>query len=223
MDERIFKVENENSIKCNVLASSADVLASEMDFRIAALERTHILRDLVINGIPYTAGEDVYNLYEKMCETVSFNPKMHAVSSIFRLPSKNTASSSSSSSTLPSTNISSIDKPPTSTFNSPPIIIKFINSDFSRSFLSCYLKFKTLNLTHIGFRSPARIYANENLTKINRELFRHCLQYKKTSRIIVNVFTRNGLVYIKIVGLEKQICIRNIKEFEEICLKFSVQ
>lgn len=216
-----------DTLKCVELVNTVDALSLVTDLRIEALERNHVLRDVVITGIPFCDGENVTTYFSKICETISFAANINTVSTIFRLSPKSAASKPTSSQHAAMAAISTSSSADTATSTSspansisPPIIVKFINSDFSRLFMSCYLKYKTLNLADIGFSSASRIYVNENLTKPNRELFRHCLNTKKTLKEILNVFTKNGLVYIKFAGLDKPIYTRSINEFDKFCSNF---
>lgn len=196
------------------LSTTVNALALVTVVRIEALERNHFLRDVVINGIPFIEGEDVYAYFSKICETIAFSPNLH---SILRLPRKDSTIRS------PLVTGSTAFASSSSSKNNPPIIIKFINSDFSRNFIGYYLKFKTLNLTSIGFSSPSRIFVNENLTKPIRALFLNCVNTKKTFyfnfKCIYN--TMIGLVHIKFAGVNKPIIVHSISEFDEFCTKMS--
>lgn len=193
------------------LTTTVDALALVTDLRIEALERMNALSDVAISGIPFVDGENVLTHFSKICDTISFGSNMQSVSSIFRIKPKSDPSSSQQH----AVNESSIGK----TTSSPPIIVKFINRDFSRQFMTCYLKYKTLNLSNIGFNTASRIYVNENLTKTNRDLFRHCITTKKNLSIIQNVFTKDGLVHVKFIGMAKPTYVRSINEFNDFCSK----
>lgn len=202
-------------MKCEDAISTIDAVAAMSDLRIESLERTQKLGDVIIKSIPFVENEDTYSYFKNICDVISFQRGLNAVSSIFRLPVKSSASIVSNS----SSGISNVPH-----LVAPPIIVKFLNSDLNRQFISCYLKFNQLNLTHIGFSTPSRIYNNENLTKLNREVFRYCLQLKHRHKtILLNLFTRNGIVHAKFAGLDKFVLIHSKKEIDTYMSSFSVE
>ena len=76
------------------------------------------------------------------------------------------------------------------------IIIKFHNFNLKDSFFNKYLKFKNLNLSHIGCGSNKRIYINESLSKHATDLLKTANRMRKDGWIS-NTFTKNGFVFIK--------------------------
>lgn len=219
VDDRI-KVASLNGINTDVTnrldlaVTTINDIALITDVRIESLERYRCLNDVVINGIPFIDKEDVFSLFKCICDAIGFNHGSQSISSIFRLPIKRNVpvpvpTPSSSSAATHTINIPSI--------SSPPIIVKFYNTDLSRQFFMCYLKHGRLNLTHIGFNTPARIYINENLTKSNREIFRHCIKLKhEHKKYLLNVYTKYGSVYVHIAGLEKHLSIQSKKDIDSI-------
>ncbi len=81
--------------------------------------------------------------------------------------------------------------------------------------MACYFKRKDLNLKDIGFQTSARIFINESLTKLNREIFNVAAVAKKSNHI-VKLFTRNGLVYVQRRENDKPACIQHISDLEQI-------
>lgn len=63
-------------------------------------------------------------------------------------------------------------------------------------FYICYLKFKKLSLSHLGFETDMRVYINESLTPMNSECFKSALQLRKKG-LLHNVYSHNRLVYVK--------------------------
>lgn len=196
------------------VVSTIDAATELSNLRIDSLERAHSLGDVIVNGIPVVDNEDVCAYFKSICEAISFQCGVRAASSVFRIPVKsknsNALNSSASGASIPKV-------------VAPPIIIKFLNSDLSRQFISCYLKFNKLNLTHVGFGTPTRIYVNENLTKFNRDIFRYCLQLKHRHKsVLLQVFTRFGIVHVKFTALDKPISIQSKKEIDSYITKFAV-
>ena len=76
------------------------------------------------------------------------------------------------------------------------VVIKFSSSYVKDLFFRSYLKFKRLNLTHIGFDSAQRIFVNESLTKQTATLLKTANKFRKDGWIS-NTFTKNGFLFIK--------------------------
>lgn len=193
------------------VVAKLDTVSIVNGLRVDFLERVHSLQDVIITGIPFRDGEDVYSHFKIISETINFPQALNAISSVFRVVNKaEKVNSSSSSSAYKIVN-----------YVSPVIIAKFVSIDFSRQFISHYLKFKQLNLMHLGFETPTRIYVNENLTKITRELFRYCVKMKQLHRsTITNVFTRNGIIYAKFAGIDKHLLITSKMELDKYISSF---
>lgn len=218
VDKRITDAIHNSTKSLNDQINDANSITNSIalisDLRSQSLERIQFLQDAVITNIPFTVNEDVHAIYIKICEVTGFRGGAHSISSVFRLPNKNNAAESSSST-------SSITKG--NKFNATPIIVKFVNVDFCRQFISAYLKFKSLNLTHLGFSTSIRIYINENLTKPSRDLFRYCMNLKSNHKsLFLKLFTRNGLVFVLFAGLEKPVIINSKKEIDSLILNFNV-
>lgn len=203
-----------NDGKYEDVVSSIDAAAAISNTRIESLERAHYLSDVIINGIPVLEKENAFSYFRSICDVISFQCGVSAVSSVFRLPTRSTATNA------PASSAGHVNVHKTS---GPPIVVKFLNSDLSRQFISCYLKFKHLNLTHIGYSTPTRIFINENLTKSNRELFRYCLQLKHRHKsYLLQLFTRHGIVYVKLAGSDKPVIVLSKKEIDNIITKLIV-
>lgn len=70
-----------------------------------------------------------------------------------------------------------------------------------------------LKLCHIGFEhNEKNFFVNENLTQNNFTIFKHALQCRKQDRI-KSVFSRRGLVYIKINSNDEPISVQSLSEF----------
>lgn len=214
IDDRIRAALDVNGVaavdkKCEEAISTIDAVTAMSDLRIESLERTQNLGD------SFVQNEDICSYFKNICDAISFQRGLNAVSSVFRLPVK----SYSSSASIVSSSMSNAPH-----IVAPPIIVKFLNSDLSRQFISSYLKFNQLNLTHLGFKTPSRIYINENLTKLNREIFRYCLQLKHSHKLILlKLFTRNGIVHAKFAGLDKFVLIHSKKEIDTYITRFTVE
>lgn len=212
VDDRLNNVLKNTEHRLSDVASTTDAIGLISDLRICSLERAQCLHDVVINNIPYMENEDVKSIYVKICEAIGFCGGLHAISSTFRLPNKSLPAATTA------TNLSTSSK---NRFSAPLIIVKFVNVDYSHQFISAYLKFKILNLTHIGFSSPTRIFINENLTKRTRELFRYCLSKKHMHKsFFLKLFTRAGQVYVVFDGLDKPVVVTSDKELDNYISSF---
>lgn len=67
---------------------------------------------------------------------------------------------------------------------SSPIIVRLASDWAKQNFISAYFKTKDLHTRDIGYKSNARIYVNESLTKHNREIFKAATEAKKSKSII---------------------------------------
>lgn len=191
--------------KCNHLSNVIDGTISATENRIDYLERLHSLRELLITGIPMVDQENVKDIFERMCVAIGSPDSVKVITSIFRLPDK--------------TKRDVTDDTRNNKIISRPIIVKFISADHCRHFIGFYLKHSNLNLSHIGFSTPTRIYCNENLSQRNRDIFRHGLKLKKreTNRSpFLKIYTRQGLVYILFSVNDKARCVRSINEMESL-------
>lgn len=142
-------------------------------------ERECLLTRLVISGIPYVPNEDLKNICENIANAIGCSPSF---SGVYRSPSTKKESTID-------------DMPSTSKgIRTSSIIIKFATIDERYEFLHHYFKFKLLNLTHIGFKTPSRIFINDLLTKKNSEIL-HQIRKIKKSGIISRYHISRGIVF----------------------------
>lgn len=162
-----------NVIKSNLhsLHSSHNILESRVD----KVERLLHMTDLMIYGIPKSPNEDLHHIFEKICGSIGYVQKDFTLQAIFRI--NNTKNSTKS--------------------KFAPIIAKFISASAKSDFYVRYIKFKILNLSHIGFKSDDRIFVQESLSSIHAEIFRLAMQHKKNNNIS-SVYTHNGFVCVKL-------------------------
>lgn len=95
------------------------------------------------------------------------------------------------------------------------IIVRVYDNYVKQELLSSYFKRKNLNLKDIGFKTSARIFINESLTKSNRDVFNLASAAKKANHI-VKLFTRNGMVHVQRQDNAKPIRIEHISDLEQI-------
>lgn len=99
------------------------------------------------------------------------------------------------------------------------IIVK-LESPYDKNFILKTIRcFKNatkdhLKLNHIGFQSDANFFINENLTSHNYNIFTYALKYKKLNKLST-VFTRRGIVFVKIGTGDEAVAVKSTDELNE--------
>lgn len=181
-----------------------------IESRIDKLERDENLNVLLVNGLPLLKDERIPDLLDSLCTAIDYRRDIKSsISSAFRLPPKPNQPSSSSSTQ------------PSKDRGTPLMFIRFYSFDDKQHFFNCYLKSK-LNLTHFGFKTAARVYVNEKLTKKNHEILRTALVLKKNGSI-TNYHTFRGLVFVRVLENGRSVCINNKLQFETLIQNNSME
>jgi len=102
----------------------------------------------------------------------------------------------------------------------PDIILTLATPQDRNNFLKSINDFKQskkdqLRLQHIGFTSPMAFHVNENLTRDNYDLLKAALKLKKQN-LIYSVFSRRGLINVKITKDDEPIRITNQDDIRKI-------
>lgn len=187
LGDRVSLLEDNSKTKCTELETQVMNRLAIIDDKLEHMERKEKTSDLIINNIPKVNGENLYKMFEDISAAINLSD-CPPVLSIFRIPSAK---------------------------SSAPIIAKFPNAIWRQTFFSAYIRSKNLNLTHLGFKTPTRVYINESLTKRNLVIFSKALLLKKKG-LINYVSTHNGLVYVKIVGDSNKTFISDVDTLFEI-------
>lgn len=177
-----------------VLAVRVDELQAYNESRLDRLERFSLEKDLIISGVPLESNDDPFAMVGDICSALNCDLRQGDFASAFRLKNKRNNSKS---------------------VRAPPIVVSTRDDWVKREFLNAYFKKANLNLTDIGFKTPARIYINERLTATNREIFNRAAEAKK-SNIVHRFFTRRGLVYIQRAENIQPTCIVHISELDSL-------
>lgn len=189
-NQRSEIISNDLSAK---LRTHVDEACAVLDFRIDKLERLSRANEIIISGVPIENNDDPWRLLGDICQALNCNLNERDFAAVYRIKS---SSNSGKKGALP--------------------IIARLYSDWAvRDLFSCYFKKGNLNLADIGFKSNARIFINESLTKSNREIFRLAVEAKKAEHV-VKVNTRNGLVYVQRCAKSKPMRIHHIGELQQI-------
>lgn len=187
-------IENKLSSSISEVKRDITVLSKRQDFledKFERIDRQMHLTDLLVNGIPKVQNEDLYQIFETICNKINFHAMDFTLLSIFRCNNKS---------------------------NKATIILKFISSTARNKFYESYInmaKKKPFVLSDIGFDSNDRFYIQESLSSLNSSIHRKAIELKKQHRIF-SVFTQNGFVKVKRNADTKAIQIVNILQLTEI-------
>lgn len=99
-------------------------------------------------------------------------------------------------SSTPLVDIRRLSKQPMTVGKSYKILLQFAITNQRCDFYYKYIRTRTLTLDQIGFKSNDRIFVNENLTPIAREIKNKALLARKDGKLQA-VFSRNGEICIK--------------------------
>lgn len=139
---------------------------------VARLERSS---ELIISGIPYQQTEDLPQFFQNISTVLGYAQP-------------------------PIVDLQRLAKLPVVAGSAPPILCQFALRNVRNDFYRRYMTNRNLTLRHIGFDADRRVFINENLTKLSREIRSEALKMKKAGAL-TQVYTRNGAVYVKRHGL----------------------
>lgn len=195
VNERVLKLENENT---NILELKREI--KKLKIQSQKHSNSLIACDLRINSVPFTTNENLYDIFNKICQTVSIpTPQLQ---SIHRLKNKNNKNN----------------------LNSPDgVIIAKMMTPYDKNFvlkaINAYQKQnKNLPLSVLGFEPDDKsknFYVHENLTNGNFKILREAVSYKKQKRLH-SAYSFRGLVYIKKNTNDDPICIESIDELNSL-------
>lgn len=173
-----------------------------LDQRLDKFERMSISNDLVVYGIPFIKKNesvvDIRIAFESICAKIKFKDSSSSYK-LFRIKFNKRKQGTAHNSN-----------------KAPPIYVKFASFDQKQSFFQCYMAKLDISLVDIGFKSDARIYINDALTKRNRNIWNTARKLKSTN-IIEHAKLLRGLVYIKINGSNEHLCVRSIDQLNSLC------
>lgn len=169
------------------------------------IERESLLNRLIVSGIPYTNQEDPKSIINKIITTIGCremrfnvyrakprNSNVTAFSPNNHLTPSSLASSSTGNVAATNDSRNNFVLPKVA---APTMILRFESTDERYEFYHHYLKFKALNLTHIGFNTPQRIFVNELLTKRNTAILLLVRKLKYSGKIS-KYYTSRGIIFI---------------------------
>lgn len=138
-----------------------------------AVDRSMKRNDLIISGVPYTSGENLRSYIDAWCRSLGYLENG-----------------------IPLVDIRRLSKPGANAGSAPIILLQFAFNAQRNEFFSRYLRTRNITLSQIGFPVNKRVYINENLTPVAREIRSKALQLKKTGKNRA-VYSRDGNVYVK--------------------------
>lgn len=215
-----------NNVK-DELVKKLEVMEARFSVSLAQLERENLdlraevndLRDtierrsketqLTIRGIPVIQEENLNDIFNNICNVIGHSSSSSV--NLYRLVNKITSAQRSLRSGKTSATSSTQTKYKHKASIPPVIILTFSNSWDKSNFFFKYIKHKSLNLSELGFSTPARVFIGENLSKHNYEVFRKCISLKKNGQIS-KCYTKNGLVYIVKGNDNKQTLIKSVND-----------
>lgn len=174
---------------CDDLAST---IKNDNKKTAQALEISTRTNDLIVSGVPFVQGEDLLSYYKKWCLSLGYNESCFPTVDIRRLMGKNIVNGSS-----------------------PIIMIQFALLVQRNDFYSRYLGTRSMKFSDIGFSVNKRIFINENLGPLGRDLRSKALQCKKDGKL-QSVFTRNGTIYVKRSGTDQGVAVWTSVDLEKI-------
>lgn len=164
-----------------------DVLAQEKNH----YEQKSLANNVIINGIPIVSEqEDLNNIINKISTTVGKPTISPTDVKCFRIGKKEIGTS-------------------------PPIKVEFASKSIKEKFI--YPKKSLFNITtkDLGFQENKKIYINEDLTKLNQEIFKKALKFKKDNGYKF-LWVGDGLIKLRKDDGSKIIVIKSIADITKL-------
>lgn len=189
--------------KITTIDQNYTLITNRIDTTDDAMDRLQKACDLRISGVPLLTDERANDprlaqLFIKLANALQYNISCQInIPSMFRLKRRANGANDGN-------------------IESPTIIATFIAPHIKREFFEAYLKKLNLSTTDLGFlHQPRRIIINENLTKMNKQIFDEALQLRRQKRIH-QVYTKNGLVFVRVSAGLKPVPVRSIRDLHAI-------
>lgn len=186
-DIQLLREENNTTIR-NLTKS----IEKTKSVAVSAVDRNARMNDLIVSGVPFTAGEDLYKYFGIWCRTLGY-----------------------AASSTPMVDIRRLSKGSPKPGSASLLLIQFAITVHRNDFFALYLKSCKLTLSQIGFSVNQRIFINENLGFVSRGLRSKALALKKNGQLS-GVFTRDGTVYVKKNGSDRSVAVSSESELGDI-------
>lgn len=140
---------------------------------LSAVDRSMRANDLIVSGVPFTTGENLGQYFVIWCRSLGYADEA-----------------------IPLVDIKRLAKGTPTTGTMYLILVQFAITVQRNEFYARYLRSRKLSLTDIGFTTNRRIFVNENLGPVARELRTKALQMKKRGELAA-VYTKLGILFVK--------------------------
>lgn len=157
--------------------------------RIDSIERQLIRNDVIITGVPFDKGENMFTIINNICEKIGFICPPLGINSFYRLPAGN-----------------SVNK---------PILLKFTTSFLKTDFFNKYMDFGGLSLKHIGFEKDSRIFINHSITQQCSRIRKAAMDLRAKG-LLGKITIKNGNVYVCKYGDKTLYKIVSINELNDL-------
>lgn len=169
----VEKLRNDCSRDINQLTERFTKTELEVETNKDAIARLEKSADLLLTGVPYSPSENTSVFVNKVATVLGY-----------------------SGSDVPVVFAKRLARVPIAVGSSPPILFQFAMKAVRDEFFHRYLSQRNLNLSQLGFDVTKRVFLNENLSEYARQLKGYALKLKKDGQI-QNVFTKNGVIFVK--------------------------
>ena len=170
----------------NEISAQGAKEASKLD----AFEQYGQRQNLEIVGIPVTSNEDINAIEREIAELLQVTISSKDISTSYRLQTKSKS-------------------------NPPPIIVRFVNRDVRNRIYSNRKNSRNAEFTKLSIKGVEKIFINENLTYLKKNLFWESKQKAKEAGFKF-FWTMNGNVFVRKQEDDKPILIRNEQDLDLI-------
>lgn len=198
MDKKIGDISTSLEAKISELSADLKYCSNRVEDAESDFDRIRLLNEIKIIGIEPAANEQLDEIFAKIANFFAFDLSIPTnIPIVKRLQLR--------------------DRKNGTVTNSKVIIAKFIAPHVKEAFYSLYLKKvlnkQMLNTSHIGIQQNEhkRVIIGENLTKTNANLFTGAQKLKRDGKI-AQVYTNEGLVYVKVRKGDRASKIRDMGE-----------
>lgn len=176
LETKFERLQKDIEEKVGSIKEAVVVVQADLSHTSEKVDRLEKLNELIFSGIPYLENENLLVLFQAVAACLGYGPQH-----------------------LPLVDLKRLAKPPIVVGTSPPILCQFALRNTRDDFLKRYLTNRNLTLRHVGFDVDSRIFINENLTPLAREIRAAALKLRKAGRL-QQVYTRDGIVVVKRLG-----------------------
>lgn len=188
LENEFVALRKECEEKMSYLHSSIEGVRFEQQQTAEDVGKLERAVELIISGVPYQSEENLAQLFNNVAAVLGYQ-----------------------SGQLPIVDLQRLAKLPIAAGSTPPILIQFALRNARNEFYKRYMGSRSLTQRHLGFDAENRVFINENLTKLSRVIRAEALKQKKSGGI-VQVYTRNGAVFVKRRGATEAEQVRSIDQ-----------